>query len=458
MTTWLNFTMVAAGGAVGSLARYLITLGSASLPGGSTMLGTTLSNLIGCAAIGAFSEYVIAVEHLSAPSQLAVRVGLLGGLTTFSTFAYESVGAGGIGAMGDFGVLRSGESDLGLDGTDICNDDGSRLDGMRIPMSWIASRFLICLIGLPIGWAAGAETASLPNQIPAYAQAQALRQDASFRSVAFNSDGIGIVCGDRGTIERSGDAGQTWESRESGVDCTLYQAQWVASNRIVILGGALDRMTGISRGVVLVSDDTGQTWKRAADQELPRLRSLQWEDEILVASGDWSDSLLTNRFESRDRGRSWHAGNARFTSDPPSAESGRLLRWVAATKTPVAIRDACRISEEALCAVGDHGVILVSRDEGETWAAARGEGRRTAVLMVARDPMTVPWALLGSEALESRSRVALLLQEASPGDRGVPDETERSLSNGSTTLDKTHQAAVALVPRASIPLGPWTPI
>jgi CrcB protein len=91
MTTWLNLTMVAMGGAVGSLARYLITLGSAALPWGSTMLGTTTSNVVGCAAIGAFSEYVIASEHLAPSAQLAVRVGLLGGLTTFSTFALESV-------------------------------------------------------------------------------------------------------------------------------------------------------------------------------------------------------------------------------------------------------------------------------------------------------------------------------------------------------------------------------
>jgi len=104
MTTWLNLLMVAAGGAAGSLARYLITLGSAALPWGSTMLGTTISNVIGCAAIGAFSEYVIAVEHFPASAQLAVRVGLLGGLTTFSTFAYESVALAEMGRWGISGV------------------------------------------------------------------------------------------------------------------------------------------------------------------------------------------------------------------------------------------------------------------------------------------------------------------------------------------------------------------
>jgi CrcB protein len=90
MTTWLNLTLVAAGGAVGSVARYLITTGSVALPWGSTMLGTTIANLIGCAAIGGFTQYAVATEHVSPATQLAVRVGLLGGLTTFSTFAFES--------------------------------------------------------------------------------------------------------------------------------------------------------------------------------------------------------------------------------------------------------------------------------------------------------------------------------------------------------------------------------
>lgn len=82
---------VAAGGAIGSVARYLITVGSTSIPGGSTAFGTTLANVLGCAAIGALTEYFRLSDSVSEPTQLAIRVGFLGGLTTFSTFALESV-------------------------------------------------------------------------------------------------------------------------------------------------------------------------------------------------------------------------------------------------------------------------------------------------------------------------------------------------------------------------------
>ena len=90
MTTWLNLLAVATGGAVGSVCRYLITVASIAIPGGSTLLGTTLVNVVGCAAIGGFAEVVLVTNSVSERTQLPIRVGFLGGLTTFSTFAGES--------------------------------------------------------------------------------------------------------------------------------------------------------------------------------------------------------------------------------------------------------------------------------------------------------------------------------------------------------------------------------
>ena len=62
------------------------------------------------------------------------------------------------------------------------------------------------------------------------------------------------------------------------------------------------------------------------------------------------------------------------------------------------ISDACRVDASVLCSVGDHGRILISRDNGRSWSVVRGENRGTAILFVANDPTSVAWSLLGSEA------------------------------------------------------------
>ncbi|TWT82792.1 putative fluoride ion transporter CrcB [Planctomycetes bacterium CA13] len=91
MTSWLNLAAVAAGGAIGAVARYLITLAMVSIPGSSAMLGTTIANVVGCAAIGGLAEYCVASDLFSPRAVLGIRVGFLGALTTFSTFAAESM-------------------------------------------------------------------------------------------------------------------------------------------------------------------------------------------------------------------------------------------------------------------------------------------------------------------------------------------------------------------------------
>lgn len=97
MSIWFNLLAVAGGGAVGSVARYLIGLAALAVPGGTSLIGTTVANLLGCAAIGAGSEYVLMHAGMGPRLWLMIQVGFLGGLTTFSTFAAESYGLAAAG-------------------------------------------------------------------------------------------------------------------------------------------------------------------------------------------------------------------------------------------------------------------------------------------------------------------------------------------------------------------------
>jgi CrcB protein len=83
-------TLVAAGGAAGALARYWITVRLAR-PGVRFPYGTLVCNAAGCLAIGAIMWFAIHRPGLPPSVRLAVVVGLLGSLTTFSTFGYETI-------------------------------------------------------------------------------------------------------------------------------------------------------------------------------------------------------------------------------------------------------------------------------------------------------------------------------------------------------------------------------
>ncbi len=284
---------------------------------------------------------------------------------------------------------------------------------------------------LSASWAPAAS----PELPPAYSQTRQLRSDASLRSVAFRDADNGIAVGDRGAIMMTDDGGATWTARESQVECRLDAVVWLDANRLVAVGGAYDAVTKVSRGVALVSSDAGVRWRRADDSDLPRLRHIELhEDRTISADGDWSHSALARRFTSRDGGQTW-GGVGDEPSIAPSANSvdvAKLLTWVRAIGAPVMVRDACRMGGESLCVVGDQGIILISRDNGKTWSASVGRDHRVAVLMVARDPESVAWSILGSESLEARNRVTLLLDSAA------------DISDDATALDVTHQVAVNL--------------
>jgi fluoride exporter len=81
---------VAAGGAIGSVARYLVGIGSGKLFGTNFPWGTLIINVTGSFLIGAFVALFATRWDLPQWARIFLTVGICGGYTTFSTFSLDA--------------------------------------------------------------------------------------------------------------------------------------------------------------------------------------------------------------------------------------------------------------------------------------------------------------------------------------------------------------------------------
>lgn len=88
----MNMTVaIAAGGALGALFRYWVSIGVHRFAGGDFPYGTLTVNVAGSLLMGAL--YVLFIERMDVDPlwRGALLIGLLGAFTTFSTFSMETL-------------------------------------------------------------------------------------------------------------------------------------------------------------------------------------------------------------------------------------------------------------------------------------------------------------------------------------------------------------------------------
>jgi CrcB protein len=87
-----TYLWVAAGGALGSVARFWLGLAVAALTGPRFPWGTLLINVLGSFVIGWFGALTAEGGRLGVPSDIRVfvMVGICGGFTTFSSFSLQT--------------------------------------------------------------------------------------------------------------------------------------------------------------------------------------------------------------------------------------------------------------------------------------------------------------------------------------------------------------------------------
>jgi fluoride exporter len=89
----MKYLWVGLGGALGSIARYVVGLWIYEWLGTRFPYGTFLINISGCFIIGL--ALTVLDSHMSLPHEwrLAIPIGFVGAYTTFSTFEYETLRA-----------------------------------------------------------------------------------------------------------------------------------------------------------------------------------------------------------------------------------------------------------------------------------------------------------------------------------------------------------------------------
>ncbi len=85
------YLIVALGSGVGGMLRYYISDFVQKYSSSLFPYGTLAVNIIGSFLIGLILFYLDSIKLISSEIRLFLTVGLCGGLTTFSTFSYETV-------------------------------------------------------------------------------------------------------------------------------------------------------------------------------------------------------------------------------------------------------------------------------------------------------------------------------------------------------------------------------
>jgi len=110
----LQFLLVFLGGGLGSAMRHGMNLLAARWLGTQYPLGTLGINVLGAFAMGVIVEYWASRSGLSPQARLFLATGVMGGFTTFSTFALEVAVLQSRGEMLVAGLYVAGSLVLGI--------------------------------------------------------------------------------------------------------------------------------------------------------------------------------------------------------------------------------------------------------------------------------------------------------------------------------------------------------
>jgi photosystem II stability/assembly factor-like uncharacterized protein len=221
---------------------------------------------------------------------------------------------------------------------------------------------------------------------PSPAEESPTLDDATLHDVMFIDRDFGWAVGEHGAIWHTIDGGKQWFRQQSPVDAKLGGV-WFASRELGwAVGGKSLPYLHTSRGVVLRTIDGGQTWKEEMSF-LPALERVKFFDnDNGVAWGRGSGGEPLGVFVTDDSGRNWRSmavaplgcwWNGDFINERVGivvGSAGQVSRIASGESKPLSIetggreiRDVKLSLDATGWAVGDDGLILQTRDGGNSW-------------------------------------------------------------------------------------------
>jgi len=103
-----RFLLVFVGSGAGGVTRYLVGLWAGRHMGTTFPYGTLIVNLVGCFLLSLVMHVALGLASFPVNLRLALTTGFMGGLTTYSTFNYETA------KLLEDGAARTAIANLGI--------------------------------------------------------------------------------------------------------------------------------------------------------------------------------------------------------------------------------------------------------------------------------------------------------------------------------------------------------
>ena len=161
--------------------------------------------------------------------------------------------------------------------------------------------------------------------LPSYRALPTLRGVSRLNDVYFVDARLGWAVGDRGVILRTEDGGETWRDVSTNVDANLRAVSFYDEKLGIAVGGRVAQGGVAGLGVILRTEDGGETWEDVPLASFPILRAARViEPGCLWAAGDSTSLYPSGLFTSEDGGREW-----------TTVEGGKRENWRAALYDPI---------------------------------------------------------------------------------------------------------------------------